>query len=250
MLQQTQSADALAERLASPPDPLGKAGFSIPSVEGLTWHAMPGGANNWILAGDTFPTEHAFDVAPTSTGHILILEPGARCRGRLLIRGCDSIAIVMRDSTGPVNVHFHSSKHFFYWGKGATSNTATFEMGTDGTAIIVGEDCMFSAFIDATTCDHHAIVDLTTGKHINPAADIIFEPHVWVGMHAMVLKGVRVGFGSIVGAHALVTKDVPSKSAVAGVPARVRRSNVSWTRSRSPETDALQALLEMEQKFG
>jgi acetyltransferase-like isoleucine patch superfamily enzyme len=43
---------------------------------------------------------------------------------------------------------------------------------------------------------------------------------VWLGAHAVVLPGVTIGDGAIVGAGAVVTRDVASRSMVAGVPAR------------------------------
>ena len=39
--------------------------------------------------------------------------------------------------------------------------------------------------------------------------DVIIEDDVWIGQNAIILKGVRVGEGSIIGAGSLVTKDVP-----------------------------------------
>jgi acetyltransferase-like isoleucine patch superfamily enzyme len=51
-----------------------------------------------------------------------------------------------------------------------------------------------------------------------------------VGTNAVVLPGVTIGRGSIVGAGAVVTKDVPPFSVVAGVPARVIRSRTSRLR--------------------
>ena len=44
---------------------------------------------------------------------------------------------------------------------------------------------------------------------------------VWIGCNAFVRKGVRIGVGAIVGAHAVVLKDVPPYAIVVGVPARV-----------------------------
>jgi acetyltransferase-like isoleucine patch superfamily enzyme len=44
---------------------------------------------------------------------------------------------------------------------------------------------------------------------------------VWIGRYATILKGVNIGEGSIVACNALVTKDVPPYSVVAGNPARV-----------------------------
>jgi serine acetyltransferase len=45
--------------------------------------------------------------------------------------------------------------------------------------------------------------------------------NVWLGDHAMVLKGVTIGENSVVAAKAVVTKDVPANVIVAGNPARV-----------------------------
>jgi len=54
-------------------------------------------------------------------------------------------------------------------------------------------------------------------------AAVIIEDDVWIGTNAIVLPGVRVGRGSIVGAGAVVVRDVPPMTVVAGVPARVVR---------------------------
>lgn len=46
---------------------------------------------------------------------------------------------------------------------------------------------------------------------------------VWIGTRVVVLPGVRIGDGAVVGANAVVTRDVPPYAVVAGVPARVVR---------------------------
>ena len=53
---------------------------------------------------------------------------------------------------------------------------------------------------------------------------IVIEDNVWIGEYAAILKGVRIGEGSIVASHAVVTKDVPPYSIVAGNPAKVVKS--------------------------
>jgi acetyltransferase-like isoleucine patch superfamily enzyme len=49
----------------------------------------------------------------------------------------------------------------------------------------------------------------------------VVESDVWIGVNAVVLRGVRIGVGAVVAAGAVVTKDVPPYAVVAGVPARV-----------------------------
>jgi acetyltransferase-like isoleucine patch superfamily enzyme len=53
------------------------------------------------------------------------------------------------------------------------------------------------------------------------AEGIVIEDDVWLGASAVITDGVRVGKGSVVAAGAVVTKDVPPHTVVAGVPARV-----------------------------
>lgn len=50
---------------------------------------------------------------------------------------------------------------------------------------------------------------------------------VWIGYGATILSGVRIGDGAIVGANAVVTKDVPPYAIVAGNPAHVIRMRFS-----------------------
>ena len=44
----------------------------------------------------------------------------------------------------------------------------------------------------------------------------------------MILKGVTIGEGAVVAAGAVVTKDVPAYTLVAGVPAKVIKENIQW----------------------
>ena len=50
---------------------------------------------------------------------------------------------------------------------------------------------------------------------------IIIEDNVWICERASILKGVHIGHGSIVASNAVVTKDVPPYSIVAGNPAKI-----------------------------
>ena len=55
------------------------------------------------------------------------------------------------------------------------------------------------------------------------SAPVVVEDGAWIGIGAIILKGVRIGDGARIGAGATVTRDVPSGGAVAGNPARPLR---------------------------
>lgn len=67
-----------------------------------------------------------------------------------------------------------------------------------------------------------------TGRHLGnlqfkPSTETIIDHDVWIGSRAIILQGVRIGTGAVIGAGAVVTKDVPPYAIVAGNPAKVIR---------------------------
>lgn len=49
----------------------------------------------------------------------------------------------------------------------------------------------------------------------------VIEDNVWIGINSTILPGVRIGYGAVVGADSVVTKDVPVMTTVVGNPARI-----------------------------
>jgi len=91
--------------------------------------------------------------------------------------------------------------------------------------IDIGKSCLIGANVTVVDTDFHPI--RPEGRRYNAnveditVAPVVIEDNVFIGTGAYILKGVRIGENSIVGAGSVVTKDVPKDSIVAGNPSRV-----------------------------
>lgn len=72
----------------------------------------------------------------------------------------------------------------------------------------------------------------TTGHPVHPARrvdfarfsePIVIEDKVWIGSNVVVLPGVRIGYGSVIGAGSVVSRDIPPMTVALGTPCRVVR---------------------------
>lgn len=90
--------------------------------------------------------------------------------------------------------------------------------------ITIGEGVVISENVTVRDSDDHEIIGSTKPMTM----PIVIGDHVWIGMNVTVLKGVKIGDGSIIAAGAVVTRDVPENCLVAGVPARIVKTDVQW----------------------
>lgn len=102
-----------------------------------------------------------------------------------------------------------------------------------GRRVMIGPHCYI------TDADHGT--DPSTSVQSLPmrCAPVIIEDEAWIGAHVTILPGVRIGKGAVVGAGSVVTRDVPPKGIVAGVPARLMRYR-----------NALKITTDIDQKHG
>ena len=98
---------------------------------------------------------------------------------------------------------------------------------SNNARITIGDNCMISYGVHIRT-DTHVYDDPSVPMRLQGTAesDITIEDDVWIGYGAQIMAGLTVGQGSIVGAGAVVTKDVPPFTVVGGVPAKVIRSRL------------------------
>jgi acetyltransferase-like isoleucine patch superfamily enzyme len=94
-----------------------------------------------------------------------------------------------------------------------------------GIEISIGERCLIGANVIIVDTDFHPVDPRNRRYSVDgvntTARPVIIEDNVFIGANAMVLKGVRIGQNSVVGAGAIVTCTVPPNSVVAGNPAQV-----------------------------
>lgn len=105
-----------------------------------------------------------------------------------------------------------------------------FNAQEDNSEIICGKDCMFSNTIIVRTSDSHAIIDTETHKRINPAKNVIIGDHVWIAPSTTIMKGANIGANTIIGSHTLVTKNIPSNVLAVGMPAKIVKEDITWSR--------------------
>ena len=93
--------------------------------------------------------------------------------------------------------------------------------------ITVGRNCMFGYGILLRNNDAHKVLD-KDGNVTNPARNIVIKDHVWLCEKSSVLKGVTVGENSVLAYGAVVTKNCPPNSVMAGNPASVVKQEINW----------------------
>jgi len=91
--------------------------------------------------------------------------------------------------------------------------------------IIIGNNVAVGANTTIADTDFHPLTPEL--RYIDPqaakTAPVIIEDNVFVGMNCLILKGVRIGKNSVIGAGSVVTKDVPPNVIAVGNPALVIR---------------------------
>jgi acetyltransferase-like isoleucine patch superfamily enzyme len=91
-----------------------------------------------------------------------------------------------------------------------------------GGEVRIGRDCLISQYVTIVATNHQvdaadirAFDTSRSGVHIGDG--------VWIGAGAAIMPGVRIEDGAIISAGAVVTRDVPARAIVGGVPARFLR---------------------------
>lgn len=132
---------------------------------------------------------------------------------------CDILKIMQKDN----NNYFEEN---VYIGKGQNITIGRYCHINENVFIqgaIIGDFVMIAPNVSILNSTHNyqstdlPIIMQGGEKVLNP----IIEDDVWIGRNAIIMPNIRIGKGSIVGAGAVVTKDVEPYSVVGGVPAKL-----------------------------
>ena len=92
----------------------------------------------------------------------------------------------------------------------------------DCNEVRIGDHVMIGPAVQIYTAAHHLQAE-PRNRGMEVAKPIVIEDNVWIGGGAILLPGMSIGRNAVVGAGAVVTRDVPANTVVAGNPARVIR---------------------------
>ena len=154
------------------------------------------------------------------------------------LRGCRNISWGSEFTTGVgvrIEAYSLSKKIIINIGKNVQLNDYVHIAGINNVSI--GDNVLIASRVFIS--DHNHGNYSSPGKQSKPeeipknrplfAKSILIESNVWIGEGAFILPGVKIGFGSIIAAGAVVTKDIPRSSIAAGNPAKIIKKYNSKT---------------------
>lgn len=178
------------------------------------------------------------------------------------------VRIVINSKSGVIDIHIMYSNSKIVFGENTSGiydlrlwRDSTIKVGdnttSNGTMMIcdmseieIGVDCMFSDQVLIQSADQHGIVDLSLGKIVNnKKKKINIGNHVWLGRKSTLMGEVTIGYGSIIGTGAIVTKNIPKTSIAVGVPAKVVKTKMTWSRSTTQLDLMAKKLIDQQQQL-
>lgn len=165
----------------------------------------------------------------------IFIEKGAIIKNTAIcIEGCNNEIIIHN------NVRFIESGRIRIWDSGNRleigENTEVvscfFSIADNNTEIKLGKGCLLSANVIIRTSDGHSICNMN-GERINYGKSVYLKDRVWIGYGTTILKGSQIGADSVVGSNSLVAGiNTPNNCVIAGIPAKVVKSDITWTYKR------------------
>ncbi len=140
----------------------------------------------------------------------------------------DEATEILRELLGDLGAGVHIKPPLYVdYGTYITVGARTFAnyglVALDVARITIGQDVQIGPNVQLLTPTHPLEADLRRAKY-EAGKPIVISDNVWLGGGAIVLPGVTIGENSVIGAGAVVTRDVPPNVLAVGNPARILRS--------------------------
>ena len=124
----------------------------------------------------------------------------------------------------------HSSDYPPFMSIGNNCSFGAYNHITCVNCISIGDNCLTGKYVTITDNSHgntdmESLAMSPKDRPVVSKGGVNIGKNVWIGDKATILPGVTIGDGVVVGANSVVTRDVPANCVVAGIPAKVVKSN-------------------------
>lgn len=174
----------------------------------------------------------AFACSPLESSALLWRRMALRCRGLdfgrgLLLEGAVDIPATANIRLGS-QVRLGKDVYLGVWPSGQitvgdNSYLGRWTIVLAHARVSIGSDCLIAPGCHITDVNH----GIAPGRLIRlqelDSAGITIGNDVWIGAGCSILPGVTIGDGAVIGARAVVTKDIPPNAIAVGIPAKVVR---------------------------
>lgn len=192
------------------------------------------------------PPGNIFDCDPTATlrgsveirkgsGNRIEIGKGARFKGTISMIGDNNVIRIGEGCHFRGRIVVNSgTNQIVSFGNHSTS-VDLYIVCSENCDVTIGEWCMFSRAVEVRTSDSHSVIERASGERLNHPGSIVIGDHVWVGVGAIINKGVRLPEDCIVGAQSFVNRCFDESGIMlAGAPADIVRRGITWSRGRKP----------------
>lgn len=250
------------------PEPIGTPGFDLPDIDSLRridFTNLVSIANislegktepglNFALIAEDFKPQIPVRIklSAITRGALLVIGEGSKVFGQLRFNGSGHTVIFSGADEVPTaqTIEMNGTGNCFFLGKGSSSNGLTSHVVGENIVVSIGEDLLSAHHVRILTSDMHGLIDTVTGDFINPAQSVQIGPHVWLAEDSTVLKGSKMGFGSVLGLGSILTRDIPPRCIAAGIPAKVVRENTTWLTHGGADQRLRNMLKSLEERTG
>ena len=155
--------------------------------------------------------------------NILFVEDGATLQGANINFNGNNCVLYLSKSNRPYTIAIDLwESNAVYIGNNNYFNGIFHAIASESKNIIIGDDSIISFGIWLRTADPHLVYSTESYKRINYSKSVFIGDHTWLGQAALILKGCKIGSGSIIGGGSVASnKLVPSNTSFAGNPAKM-----------------------------